>query len=138
MQANSDSIKADLQAAREENYHQRHDYDQKIGELVRGQERLREQVQAARGKLEDDAAEYEKRIAELQEALEAKQEEVVCAAQESHKDELERLQAAVESERVRADRAEGKREPQSFCGKIWKATRARSAPCGSSFRYART
>lgn len=108
VQANSDSIKADLQAAREENYRQRHDYDQKIGELVREQERLREQVQAAQGKLEDDAAEYEKRIAELQEALEAKQEEVVCAAQESHKDELERLQAAIESERERADRAEGK------------------------------
>ena len=87
---------------------QRHDYDKKIGELVRGQERLREQVQAAQGKLEDDAAEYEKRIAELQKALEAKQEEVVCAAQESHKDELERLLAAVESERERADRAEGK------------------------------
>lgn len=108
VQANSESIKVDLQAAREENRRQRHDYDQKIGELVRGQERLREQVQAARGKLEDDAAEYEKRIAELQEALEAKQEEAVCAAQESHKDELERLQAAVESERERADRAEGK------------------------------
>lgn len=108
VQANSDSIKADLQAAREENYRQRHDYDKKIGELVRGQERLREQVQEAQGKLEDDAAEYEKRIAELQEALEAKQEEVVCAAQESHKDELERLQAAIESERERADRAEGK------------------------------
>ncbi len=108
VQANSDSIKADLQAAREENYRQRHDYDKKIGELVRGQERLREQVQEAQGKLEDDAAEYEKRIAELQEALEAKQEEVVRAAQESHKDELERLQAAVESERERADRAEGK------------------------------
>lgn len=108
VQANSDSIKADLQAAREENHRQRHDYDQKIGELVREQERLREQVQAAQGKLEDDAAEYEKRIAELQEALEAKQEEVVCAAQESHKDELERLQAAIESERERADRAEGK------------------------------
>lgn len=108
VQANSDSIKADLQAAREENHRQRHDYEQKIGELVRGQKRLREQVQAAQGKLEDDAAEYEKRIAELQEALEAKQEEVVCAAQESHKDELERLQAAVESERERADRAEGK------------------------------
>lgn len=108
VRANSDSIKADLQAAREENYRQRHDYDKKIGELVRGQERLREQVQEAQGKLEDDAAEYEKRIAELQEALEAKQEEVVCAAQESHKDELERLQAAVESERERADRAEGK------------------------------
>lgn len=108
VQANSESIKADLQAAREENRRQRHDYDKKIGELVRGQERLREQVQAAQGKLEDDAAEYEKRIAELQGALEAKQEEVVCAAQESHKDELERLQAAVESERERADRAEGK------------------------------
>lgn len=108
VQANSESIKADLQAAREENRRQRHDYDKKIGELVRGQERLREQVQAAQGKLEDDAAEYEKRIAKLQEALEAKQEEVVCAAQESHKDELERLQAAVESERERADRAEGK------------------------------
>ena len=108
VQANSDSIKADLQAAREENYRQRHGYDKKIGELVRGQERLREQVQEAQSKLEDDAAEYEKRIAELQEALEAKQEEVVCAAQESHKDELERLQAAVESERERADRAEGK------------------------------
>lgn len=82
VQANSESIKADLQAAREENHRQRHDYDQKIGELVRGQERLREQVQAAQGKLEEDAAEYEKRIVELQEAL--------------------------ESERERADRAEGK------------------------------
>ena len=126
VQANSDSIKADLQAAREENHRQRHDYDQKIGELVRGQERLREQVQAAQGKLEDDAAEYEKRIAELQEALEAKQEEVVCAAQESHKDELERLQAAVESERERADRAEGearaaellREDLESYKGKV--------------------
>lgn len=122
VQANSESIKADLQAAREENCRQRHDYDKKIGELVRGQERLREQVQAAQGKLEDDAAEYEKRIAELQKALEAKQEEVVCAAQESHKDELERLLAAVESERERADRAEGKvgalRQQLSVCSNL--------------------
>lgn len=122
VQANSESIKADLQVAREENCRQRHDYDKKIGELVRGQERLREQVQAAQGKLEDDAAEYEKRIAELQKALEAKQEEVVCAAQESHKDELERLLAAVESERERADRAEGKvgalRQQLSVCSNL--------------------
>ena len=108
VQANSESIKADLQAAREENHRQRHDYDQKIGELVRGQERLREQVQAAQGKLEEDAAEYEKRIAELQEALDSKQEEVNRAVSDSHKDELERLQKEVESERERADRAEGK------------------------------
>lgn len=108
VQANSESIKADLQAAREENHRQRHDYDQKIGELVRGQERLREQVQAAQGKLEEDAAEYEKSIAELQEALDSKQEEVNRAVSDSHKDELERLQKEVESERERADRAEGK------------------------------
>lgn len=108
VQANSESIKADLQAAREENHRRRHDYDQKIGELVRGQERLREQVQAAQGKLEEDAAEYEKRIAELQEALDSKQEEVNRAVSDSHKDELERLQKEVESERERADRAEGK------------------------------
>lgn len=108
VQANGESIKADLQAAREENHRQRHDYDQKIGELVRGQERLREQVQAAQGKLEEDAAEYEKRIAELQEALDSKQEEVNRAVGDSHKDELERLQKEVESERERADRAEGK------------------------------
>ena len=108
VQANGESIKADLRAAREENHRQRHDYDQKIGELVRGQERLREQMQAAQGKLEEDAAEYEKRIAELQEALDSKQEEVNRAVSDSHKDELERLQKEVESERERADRAEGK------------------------------
>ena len=138
MQANSESIKADLQAAREENCRQRHDYDKKIGELVRGQERLREQVQAAQGKLEDDAAEYEKRIAELQKALEAKQEEVVCAAQESHKDELERLLAPSSPSASEPTEPRGRREPQSFCGKTWKAARARSVPCGSSFRCART
>lgn len=108
VQANSESIKADLQTAREENRRQRHDYDQKIEELVREQDRLREQVQAAQGKLEEDAAEYEKHIAELQEALDSKQEEVNRAVSDSHKDELERLQKEVESERERADRAEGK------------------------------
>lgn len=138
VKANSESIKADLQAAREENRRQRHDYDKKIGELVRGQERLREQVQSAQGKLEDDAAEYEKRIAELQEALEAKQEEVVCAAQESHKDELERLQAAVESARERADRAEGKaraaellrEDLESYKGKV-SALRQQLSVCSN-------
>ena len=62
----------------------------------------------------------------------------MCAAQESHKDELERLQAAVESERERADRAEGKARAAELLREDLESYKARSVPCGSSFRYART
>lgn len=106
-QADNETIKADLQAAREENYRQRLDHEQTVGELARGQERLREQVRAAQDKLDGSSAEYEKQIGNLQAALDSKQGEGERAAQEAHRDELESLQKAVESERERADRAEG-------------------------------
>lgn len=75
-QEKNDLIQADLQAAREESYRQRHDLEQKLGEL--------------------------------QNALDSKQLELDRAVNDSHKDDFERLQEEVASERERADRAEGK------------------------------
>lgn len=75
-QEKNDLIQADLQAAREESYRQRHDLEQKLGEL--------------------------------QNALDSKQLELDRAVNDSHKDDFERLQEEVASERERADRADGK------------------------------
>lgn len=107
-QAKNELIKADLQAAREESCRQRHDLEQKIGELERGHAQAREQARAAQSRYDKSAAEYEKKIGELQKALESKQAELDRAASDSHQGDLEGLKRAVESERERADRAEGK------------------------------
>lgn len=101
-------IQADLQAAREESYRQRHDLEQKLGELERGNARIHEQARAAQSKYDKSTAEYERKIDELQKALDSKQLELDRAVNESHKGDFERLQAEFESERERADRAEGK------------------------------
>lgn len=137
-QADNEAVKADLQTAREENHRQRLDHEQTVGELARGQERLREQVRAAQDKLDGNAAEYEKQIGELQAALDSKQGEVERAAQEAHRDELENLQKAVESERERADRAEGmaraaellREDLETFKGKVG-ALRQQLSVCSS-------
>lgn len=107
-QAKNELIKADLQAAREESYRQRHDLEQKIGELERGHAQAREQARAAQSRYDKCAAEYEKKIGELQKALDSKRTELDRAASDSHQGDLESLKKAVESERERADRAEGK------------------------------
>ena len=107
-QAKNELIKADLQAAREESCRQRHDLEQKIGELERGHAQAREQARAAQSRYDKSAAEYEKKIGELQKALESKQAELERSASDSHQGDLEGLKRAVESERERADRAEGK------------------------------
>lgn len=101
-------IEADLQAAREESYRQRHDLEQKLGELERSHARACEQARAAQSRYDKGAAEYERKIGELQKALDSKQLELDRAVNESHGGDLERLQAEVASERERADRAEGK------------------------------
>lgn len=101
-------IEADLQAAREESYRQRHDFEQKLGELGRGHARACEQARATQSKFDKSTAEYERKIGELQKALDSKQAELEAAVNDSHKDDFERLQAEVASERERADRAEGK------------------------------
>lgn len=75
-QEKNEMVKADLQAAREESYRQRHDLEQKLGEL--------------------------------QKALDSKKTELDRAVNDSHKDDFERMQSEVASERERADRAEGK------------------------------
>lgn len=107
-QAKNELIKADLQAAQEESYRQRHDLEQKIVELERGHAQAREQARAAQSRFDKCAAEYEKKIGELQEALDSKQAELDRAASDSRQGDLEGLKKAVESERERADRAEGK------------------------------
>lgn len=101
-------IQADLQAAREESYRQRHDLEQKLGELERGNARACEQARAAQSRYDKSAAEYERKIGELQKALDSKQTELDRATSDSLHDDLESLKKAVESERERADRAEGK------------------------------
>lgn len=75
-QQKNDLVQADLQAVREESYRQRHDLEQKLGEL--------------------------------QKALDSKKAELDRAVNDSHKDDFERMQSEVASERERADRAEGK------------------------------
>lgn len=101
-------IQADLQAAREESYRQRHDLEQKLGELERGNARACEQARAAQSRYDKSAAEYERKIGELQKALDSKQTELDRATSDSLQGDLESLKKAVESERERADRAEGK------------------------------
>lgn len=101
-------IQADLQAAREESYRQRHDLEQKLGELERGNARACEQARSAQSRYDKSTAEYERKIGELQKALDSKQTELDRAAGDSLQGDLESLKKAVESERERADRAEGK------------------------------
>lgn len=107
-QEKNDLIQADLQAAREESYRQRHELEQKLGELERGHARACEQARAAQSKYDRSTAEYESKIGELRKALDSKQLELDRAINDSHKDDFERLRAEVSSERERADRAEGK------------------------------
>lgn len=137
-QAKNELIKADLQAAREESYRQRHDLEQKIGELERGHAQAREQARAAQSRYDKCAAEYEKKIGELQKALDSKQTELDRAASDSHQGDLEGLKKAVESERERADRAEGKaraaellqEDLETFKGKV-STLRRQLAVCSS-------
>lgn len=131
-------IQADLQAAREESYRQRHDLEQKLGELERGNARIHEQARSAQSKFDKSTAEYESKINELQKALDTKQLELDRAAGDSHQSELESLKKAVESERERADRAEGKaraaellqEDLETFKGKV-SALRRQLAVCSS-------
>lgn len=137
-QEKNDLIKADLQTAREESYRQRHDLEQKLGELERGNARIHEQARAAQSKYDKSTAEYESKINELQKALDSKQLELDRAASDSHQSELESLKKAVESERERADRAEGKaraaellqEDLETFKGKV-SALRRQLAVCSS-------
>ena len=107
-QEKNDLVQADLQAAREESYRQRHDLEQKLGDLERGNARIHEQARAAQSEYDKSAAEYERKIGELQKALDSKQLELDRAVNDSHKDDFKRLKEEVASERERADRAEGK------------------------------
>lgn len=131
-------IQADLQAAREESYRQRHDFEQKLGELERGNARACEQARAAQSGYDKSAAEYERKIGELQKALDSKQTELDRATSDSLQGDLESLKKAVESERERADRAEGKaraaellqEDLETFKGKV-SALRRQLAVCSS-------
>lgn len=137
-QEKNDLIKADLQTAREESYRQRHDLEQKVGELERGRAQALEQARAAQSRYDKSAAEYERKIGELQKALDSKQTELDRAAGDSHQSEFESLKKAVESERERADRAEGKaraaellqEDLETFKGKV-SALRRQLAVCSS-------
>lgn len=131
-------IQADLQTAREESYRQRHDLEQKLVELERGNARACEQARAAQSRYDKSAAEYERKIGELQKALDSKQAELDRAASDSLQGDLESLKKAVESERERADRAEGKaraaellqEDLETFKGKV-SALRRQLAVCSS-------
>lgn len=131
-------IQADLQAAREESYRQRLDLEQKLGELERGNARACEQARAAQSRYDKSAAEYEWKIGELQKALDSKQTELNRAAGNSLQGDLESLKKAVESERERADRAEGKaraaellqEDLETFKGKV-SALRRQLTVCSS-------
>lgn len=137
-QEKNDLVQADLQAAREESYRQRHDLEQKLGELERGNARINEQARSAQSRYDKSAAEYERKIGELQKALDSKQTELGRAACNSHQGDLESLKKAVESERERADRAEGKaraaellqEDLETFKGKV-SALRRQLAVCSS-------
>lgn len=137
-QAKNELIKEDLQAAREESDRQRHELEQKIGELERSHAQAREQARVAQSRYDKCAAEYEKKIGELQKALDSRQTELDRAASDSHQGDLEGLKKAVESERERADRAEGKaraaellQEDLETCkGKV-NALRRQLAVCSS-------
>ena len=131
-------IQADLQAAREESYRQRHDFEQKLGELERGNARACEQARAAQSRYDKSTAEYERKIGELQKALDSKQIELDRATSDSLQGDLESLKKAVESERERADRAEGKaraaellqEDLETFKGKV-SALRRQLTVCSS-------
>lgn len=131
-------IQADLQAAREESYRQRHDFEQKLGELERGNARAYEQARAAQSRYDKSAAEYERKIGELQKALDSKQTELDRATSDSLQGDLESLKKAIESERERADRAEGKaraaellqEDLETFKGKV-SALRRQLTVCSS-------
>lgn len=137
-QAKNELIKEDLQAAREESDRQRHELEQKIGELERSHAQAREQARVAQSRYDKCAAEYEEKIGELQKVLDSKQTELDRAASDSHQGDLEGLKKAVESERERADRAEGKaraaellQEDLETCkGKV-NALRQQLAVCSS-------
>lgn len=137
-QAKNELIKEDLQAAREESDRQRHELEQKIGELERSHAQAREQARVAQSRYDKCAAEYEKKIGELQKVLDSKQTELDRAASDSHQSDFEGLKKAVESERERADRAEGKaraaeliQEDLETCkGKV-NALRQQLAVCSS-------
>ncbi len=70
-QEKNDLVQADLQAAREESYRQRHDLEQKLGELERGNARINEQARSAQSRYDKSTAEYERKIGELQKALDS-------------------------------------------------------------------
>lgn len=137
-QEKNDLVQADLQAAREESYRQRHDLEQKLGELERGNARINEQARSAQSRYDKSTAEYERKIGELQKALDSKQAELDRAASNSLQGDLESLKKAVESERERADRAEGKaraaellqEDLETFKGKV-SALRRQLAVCSS-------
>lgn len=137
-QEKNDLVQADLQAAREESYRQRHDLEQKLGELECGNARIHEQARSAQSKFDKSTAEYERKIGELQKALDSKQTELDRAASNSHQGDIESLKKAVESERERADRAEGKaraaellqEDLETFKGKV-SALRRQLAVCSS-------
>lgn len=65
-------------------------------------------LQAAREESYRQRLDLEQKLGELQNALDSKQLELDRAVNDSHKDDFERLQEEVASERERADRAEGK------------------------------
>lgn len=137
-QEKNDLVQADLRDAREESYRQRHDLEQKLGELERGNARINEQARSAQSRYDKSTAEYERKIGELQKALDSKQTELDRAASDSHQGDLESLKKAVESERERADRAEGKaraaellqEDLETFKGKV-SALRRQLAVCSS-------
>lgn len=137
-QEKNDLVQADLQAAREESYRQRHDLEQKLGELEHGNARINEQARSAQSRYDKSTAEYERKIGELQKALDSKQAELDRAASDSLQGDLESLKKAVESERERADRAEGKaraaellqEDLETFKGKV-SALRRQLAVCSS-------
>lgn len=137
-QEKNDLVQADLQAAREESYRQRHDLEQKLGELERGNARINEQARSAQSRYDKSTAEYERKIGELQKALDSKQAELDRAASDSLQGDLESLKKAVEIERERADRAEGKaraaellqEDLETFKGKV-SALRRQLAVCSS-------
>lgn len=137
-QEKNDLVQADLQAAREESYRQRHDLEQKLGELERGNARINEQARSAQSRYDKSTAEYERKIGELQKALDSKQAELDRTESDSLQGDLESLKKAVESERERADRAEGKaraaellqEDLETFKGKV-SALRRQLAVCSS-------
>lgn len=137
-QEKNDLVQADLRDAREESYRQRHDLEQKLGELERGNARINEQARSAQSRYDKSTAEYERKIGELQKALDSKQTELDRAASDSLQGDLESLKKAVESERERADRAEGKaraaellqEDLETFKGKV-SALRRQLAVCSS-------